>query len=265
MSTKSAVSQGDLDKDIERSRYDNRAAAMMMSISSEQEIPHRAFGAEAIPLPLREPYIEYEARVQRWADSSCSILELCAGSGLHSKKLLETGARVVATDISQNSLEFLKKSLGRYNGRLVTQTADMEALPFGDATFDMVVCAGGLSYGDNDIVLSEIVRVLKSNGKFICVDSLNNNPIYRLNRWLAYKMGKRSKSTLLRMPALETINKYKNSFNKVEVAFFGSLTWMAPLLTRVVGERRTALLIRWFDQWIGVKGSAFKFVMTAYK
>ena len=32
----------------------------------------------------------------------------------------------------------------------------------------------------------EIHRVLKKNGIFICVDSLNNNLIYRVNRWFHY-------------------------------------------------------------------------------
>jgi ubiquinone/menaquinone biosynthesis C-methylase UbiE len=38
------------------------------------------------------------------------------------------------------------------------------------------VSAGSLSYGDNDIVMNEIYRVLKLQGVFIAIDSLNNNP-----------------------------------------------------------------------------------------
>jgi ubiquinone/menaquinone biosynthesis C-methylase UbiE len=47
----------------------------------------------------------------------------------------------------------------------------------------LIVSAGSLSYGDNDKVLDEIYRVLKNKGAFIAIDSLNNNPIYRLNRF----------------------------------------------------------------------------------
>jgi ubiquinone/menaquinone biosynthesis C-methylase UbiE len=62
----------------------------------------------------------------------------------------------------------------------------MEKLPFAGQSFDIIVSAGSLSYGDNDKVLDEIYRVLKNKGVFIAIDSLNNNPIYRLNRCLHY-------------------------------------------------------------------------------
>ena len=57
----------------------------------------------------------------------------------------------------------------------------MESLPFKDKSFDIVACAGGLSYGDNKKVANEIYRVLKDNGSFICIDSLNENPFYKFN------------------------------------------------------------------------------------
>jgi ubiquinone/menaquinone biosynthesis C-methylase UbiE len=53
----------------------------------------------------------------------------------------------------------------------------MEKLPFANQSFDIIVSAGSLSYGDNDIVMNEIYRVLKLQGVFIAIDSLNNNNI----------------------------------------------------------------------------------------
>tara|TARA_B110000444_G_C18436347_1_gene409237 strand:+ start:426 stop:593 length:168 start_codon:yes stop_codon:yes gene_type:complete len=54
----------------------------------------------------------------------------------------------------------------------------MENLPYEKNTFDVVCCAGSLSYGKNLLVLNEINGVLKSDGYFISVDNLNENPIY---------------------------------------------------------------------------------------
>jgi ubiquinone/menaquinone biosynthesis C-methylase UbiE len=66
--------------------------------------------------------------------------------------------------------------------------------------------------GDNDKVLDEIYRVLKNKGAFIAIDSLNNNPIYRLNRYLHYLKGERSLSTIARMPDLKLLRKYEQKF-----------------------------------------------------
>ena len=65
----------------------------------------------------------------------------------------------------------------------------MEDLPFSNNSFDVVASAGSLSYGSKKIVDKEILRILRPNGIFICVDSLNNNPIYRFNRFQNYLRG----------------------------------------------------------------------------
>ena len=38
--------------------------------------------------------------------------------------------------------------------------------------------------GEAKKVDSEIYRIIKPGGFFICGDSLNNNPIYRINRYM---------------------------------------------------------------------------------
>jgi ubiquinone/menaquinone biosynthesis C-methylase UbiE len=45
----------------------------------------------------------------------------------------------------------------------------MEKLPFADQSFDLIVSAGSLSYGDNDIVMNEIYRVLKLIHYFVTI------------------------------------------------------------------------------------------------
>jgi ubiquinone/menaquinone biosynthesis C-methylase UbiE len=112
------------------------------------------------------------------------VLEIGAGMGENTKFLLATEAKVCATDISEYSLSVIEKRFN--NDKLTTKVADMEKLPFAGQSFDIIVSAGSLSYGDNDKVLDEIYRVLKNKGVFIAIDSLNNNPIYRLNRCLHY-------------------------------------------------------------------------------
>ena len=96
----------------------------------------------------------------------------------------------------------------------------MEFLPFASGSFDLVAMAGSLSYGDNDRVLRELHRVLRSGGTLVCVDSLNHNPIYRFNRWVHYRFGERSRSTLQRMPTLGLLEQYQAAFGEAQIRYF---------------------------------------------
>ena len=99
----------------------------------------------------------------------------------------------------------------------------------------------------------------------IAVDSLNNNPIYRINRYAHYLKGNRSKSTLIRMPTISLIDKYTEKFGYAEVKFFGAIIWIFPLLSKILSEQAVTKLSNWIDAKFNIKGSAFKFVMMVVK
>lgn len=141
----------------------------------------------------------------------------------------------------------------------------MEKLPFPDSSFDVVVSAGSLSYGDVVLVMNELKRILRPGGVFICVDSLNHNPIYKLNRWVHYVRGNRTISTLERMPTVELIQLYGDLFKVEELKFFGSISWLMPLVNLFFKESIAAELSNGFDGFVKVRRSAFKFVMVAKK
>ena len=250
------------DKEIERRRYDERAK----TLRSHSSIAYRpSSGAAAVSVELRDPYERYEFLIRRWSDSGSSVLEIGAGTGEFTIAALESGAKVVATDISAESLNLLVRKYADFRDRLAVRPADMESLPFDDESFDCVTSAGSLSYGDNVTVMAEIYRVLKPGGRFICVDSLNQNPIYRANRWWHYLRDRRSRSTLERMPTTALIDRYRQTFGEVQVEFYGSLAWVMPVAVRVAGPERARQLSNWFDRSFHVTRSAFKFVMVATK
>lgn len=250
------------DKLLERSRYDARAKELISKQLSQYN--NCVFGSKEVQLLFREPYEYFESQIKSHAVPNISILEIGSGTGMHTGVLLETGAVVTATDISESSLEFLY-SRHKKNEMLHTKIADMESLPFPDGSFNLISSAGSLSYGDNQLVMNEIYRVLKPGGVFICVDSLNHNPIYRLNRWFHYRRGERTISTLKRMPRLETIDGYAKLFGKIEVRFFGAISWLAPFLSRFFGDKNVASISKRVDGWLNVQRSAFKFVMVVQK
>lgn len=249
------------DKLIERDRYDAHARAQL---SGETDVLRAAMlGSDAIRLSLRTPYLVYEQAVRNLVRPNDRVLELAAGSGLHTQILLQSGAHVTATDISPESLKLLVQGVRVDVGTLTTKIADMEALPFPDDAFDVVTCAGGLSYGEPTIVDAEIRRVLRSGGALICVDSLNHNPIYRVNRWVHYRRGERTKSTLQRMPDLARISALSSGFSDLKVRYFGAFSFAMPVIARLTGEANAQMISDRLDERIDAKRSAFKFVLVA--
>jgi ubiquinone/menaquinone biosynthesis C-methylase UbiE len=97
------------------------------------------------------------------------LLDLCCGSGRHSLRFSEAGVRPVAMDYSAPLLEVAR----RRDPRLRLVRGDMRALPFADESFRTVVNFF-TSFGyflretENVAVVSEIERVLRGDGVFLC-------------------------------------------------------------------------------------------------
>jgi len=248
------------DKLIERQRYEARAHSQMAVVAMVVEV---TLGSQTMPSYLRTPYIFYEQKIAELIRPGHRVLELGAGTGLHTWALLQTGANITASDISPNSLSLLKQRFHNAPGNLKTEVADMESLPFEASSFDVIVSAGSLSYGEPHVVDAEIRRVLRPGGVLICVDSLDHNPIYRINRWIHYLRGNRSRSTLKRMPDLARIKDLGDRFSNVSAQYFGALSFAMPTFARLLGEKAAQTASDRVDQLVGVKRSAFKFVLVA--
>ena len=92
-----------------------------------------------------------------------SVLEVGPGPGELSERITnELGAAVVAIDVSARMVE-----LSRQRG-VDARVGDVQALPFDDASFDLVVAAWVLFHPpDLDRALTEIARVLEPGGHLI--------------------------------------------------------------------------------------------------
>jgi SAM-dependent methyltransferase len=94
-----------------------------------------------------------------------TVLEVGCGPGELSERLArELGADVVAIDLSERMVE-----LARGRG-VEASVADVQSLPFADASFDCVVAAWMLYHvADVDLGLAEIARVLRPGGQLVAV------------------------------------------------------------------------------------------------
>ena len=99
--------------------------------------------------------------------SGQSILDLGSGTAVLPINLSHTGARFVATDISENQVKYGKQiadSKGINNIRFKVCSA--EETGFEDNSFDVVTAAQCFQYFDPDKATDEIYRVLKPCGIF---------------------------------------------------------------------------------------------------
>jgi ubiquinone/menaquinone biosynthesis C-methylase UbiE len=256
------MSSFEKDKLIERDRYDQRAHAAFAAA----DLALGPDGPESQALVYRRPYLAYERFILDSVTPGCDALDICCGTGLYSLIAARAGASVVASDIAEGNLVLAQRRAVRAGVRLSTAVSDAEHLCFGDETFDLITCAGSLSYTNLDLALAEIQRILRPNGWFVCVDSLNHNPFYRLNRYFNYIRGRRSYSTILRMPTLDTIAHLERNFRHTETQFYGTASFLAPCLTKIIGNRSAATWLDAFDsRWPILKKWAFKFVFRGRK
>jgi SAM-dependent methyltransferase len=97
-------------------------------------------------------------------------LEVGAGTGYFSLHLLMAGvaARATCTDISPGMLEVLEANAERLGLDVTTRVADAEALPFEDASFDLVMGHAVLHHlPDLEQAFSEFRRVLRPGGVIV--------------------------------------------------------------------------------------------------
>ena len=111
-----------------------------------------------------------ERRVRRPLD----VLDLGAGNGWMSWRLIQRGHRAIAVDIFTDYLDGLG-AIRRY-AQLAAIAADFDQLPLPDAAFDLVIYNASLHYSpDYALTLKEARRCLRSDGKIVVLDS----PLYR--------------------------------------------------------------------------------------
>ena len=245
-----------IDKLVEQNRYELRSKQIL----DKSKVLKFKNPLNEMPIYLHSPYEKFIEIINSYIDPSDYVLEIGAGKGEFTEFLIRTKANIIATDISTNSVKIVN-TIFKDRNNLTAQVADMEYLPFEDKTFDVLICCGSLSYGDGKKIINEIQRVLKENGRLILVDSLNNNLIYSLNRYIHYIAGRRSISVIKRCPTIKFIEEIKDIFHYSETFYFGKLSWIMPVVSKFTKDSKN--ISDNFDKFIKSDWPSFKFVLNA--
>lgn len=94
------------------------------------------------------------------------VLDIAAGSGNAAIPAAETGARAVASDLTPELFEAGRRNAERAGVELEWVEADAEALPFENASFDIVLSTFGIMFAPrHEVAAAEAARVLRPGGR----------------------------------------------------------------------------------------------------
>lgn len=125
----------------------------------------------------RYPSLEL-VRLEKWyfGGKSGRALDYGFGTGANLIHLLECGHIVDGLEVSREAIQLVERKLAqradiRDRATLTYLDADADRLPYGDATFDYVVCLSVLSLLSSrdrvERLLGEFARVMKSGAKIV--------------------------------------------------------------------------------------------------
>jgi ubiquinone/menaquinone biosynthesis C-methylase UbiE len=93
------------------------------------------------------------------------VLDVAAGTGTSAIPSARRGAHVIATDLTPELLEVGRTAADAEGLELTWQTADAEALPYGDGEFDVVMSSIGVMFAPHhQLAADELVRVCRPGG-----------------------------------------------------------------------------------------------------
>jgi ubiquinone/menaquinone biosynthesis C-methylase UbiE len=128
------------------------------------------------------------AAVLAWLQENArdkEVLDFCCGEGRMSLEMAGLGARrVVGIDLSRVSLDNAVRRCREagLSKRISFCLMDGENMGFTDATFDLIHESGALHHLRLGRAYAEMARVLKPEGRCICIEALRHNPIIQYYR-----------------------------------------------------------------------------------
>lgn len=137
-----------------------------------------------------EWHIPLVAEFDKWRGRD--VLEVGCGLGTDAVSFARAGAVYTGVDLTEASIELVRRRFGYENLKGTLRTADAEALPFPDASFDMVYSHGVLHHTpDTGRAINEVHRVLRPGGTAMVMLYHKNSYNYYVNIMTLRRMGVR--------------------------------------------------------------------------
>jgi ubiquinone/menaquinone biosynthesis C-methylase UbiE len=133
-----------------------------------------------------EPFIPKFAEFESWRGTR--VLEIGVGLGTDFVRFARAGARLSGIDLTEASIDLVRRRLALEGLDADLRVADAEALPFADESFDLVYAWGVLHHTpDTKRAAAEIRRVLKPDGE-ARIMLYSRRSWFALGAWLRYAL-----------------------------------------------------------------------------
>jgi len=204
-----------------------------------------------------EPFIVDFARFESWRDRD--VLEVGVGLGTDFIRFARAGARLHGVDLTDAAVDLVRRRLALEGLEAEVRVADAEALPFSDASFDLVYSWGVLHHTpDTEQAVREIRRVLRSGGE-ARIMLYSRRSLVALGVWVRYGLGRArpwKSPTELLAEHMESPGTKAYTQREIEALFrdFSLVTttrFLTPYDRRVAGPLTSALGPR-FGWFVGV-------------
>lgn len=130
-----------------------------------------------------EPSEDVYYYLHRWREQGCRrFLDLGCGLGRHSILFAKNGFETYALDLSQDGIDCLNKKAHELGVEINATKGDINHLPYAPEMFDCLLAYHVISHTDTHGIVgivSEIHRVLKTDGEFFVTLCSKNSPTFR--------------------------------------------------------------------------------------
>jgi ubiquinone/menaquinone biosynthesis C-methylase UbiE len=190
----------------------------------------------------------------RWLARHCGpgkmVLDFACGNGENGIYAASFGADTIGIDISPEGIGNAKKNAEEFGVADHCKFVEMdgENLTFENDTFDIAVEYGALHHVDLGLALAELARVLKPEGRMVCVEALRHNPlIHWYRRRTPHLRTEWEVEHILGVESLDVMRKY---FGHVEVKFFHLTTLVLVPIRRTFLFRPLLRIFNFIDSFL---------------
>lgn len=154
--------------------------------------PYKGWGMEgavakwyaALTKKSLEDFKALARRVAAEIAPGSAVLEVAPGPGYFAIELAKLGDyEITGLDISETLVEIARANSARANVRVDFRRGNASSMPFGDETFDFLLCRAAFkNFSEPQRALEEMCRVLRPGGRALIIDLRRDASVKSINQ-----------------------------------------------------------------------------------